>query len=239
MRHDHRPSWMRRTYTRYEAWWTRRFLAPQFDAFGGHAVIVRPWYVDVFGAGISAGAHLHALASSDMHIRLTTWPPPDTRATLTLGDAVLLTGGVRMTAAKNITIGDGCMFAANATITDCDWHGLYDRVEAGRNAHPVTLGQNVWIGDGAFVGKGVSIGDHTIVAARAVVVKDLPPRVVAAGNPAQIVKHLDEDTPFRTRMDLFADVELEPFVENAWRERNGQATTLNWLRTKIAPQRDD
>ncbi|MCW2989818.1 MAG: sugar O-acetyltransferase [Solirubrobacterales bacterium] len=57
-------------------------------------------------------------------------------------------------------------------------------------ARPVTLGDDVWLGAGAIVLPGVSIGDRTVVGAGAVVTRDLPAGVVAAGNPAQVVREL-------------------------------------------------
>ncbi len=55
---------------------------------------------------------------------------------------------------------------------------------------PITLGNRVWLGAGVLVGPGVTIGDDTVVGFGAVVVKDLPPRVVAVGNPARIIRRL-------------------------------------------------
>ena len=240
MRRDHRPKWLRDRALLFEAWWTRRFLAPQFDTLGRAPMIVRPWHVEIFGDGITAGAHLNALASHDSPIRLTTWPAPGHSARITLGDSVLLTGGVRLLAAREITVGDGSMFARGAIVTDCDWHGVYDRLTAADNAQPVRLASNVWVGDGAYVGKGVSIGENAIVAARAVVVKDVPANVVVAGNPAQVVKELDPTMPRRTRLDLHADTDATArFFEDAWMRQHGRNTFLDWLRSKIAPRTDD
>jgi acetyltransferase-like isoleucine patch superfamily enzyme len=53
---------------------------------------------------------------------------------------------------------------------------------------PVTIEDHAWIGFGALLMKGVTIGHHAVVAAQAVVAKDVPPHCVAAGNPARIVK---------------------------------------------------
>ena len=58
-------------------------------------------------------------------------------------------------------------------------------------AAPVRIGNNVWIGGGAIICPGVTIGDHTTIAAGSVVVKDIPARVVAGGNPCRIIRHLD------------------------------------------------
>jgi maltose O-acetyltransferase len=57
-------------------------------------------------------------------------------------------------------------------------------------AAPVKIGNNVWIGGGAIICPGVTIGDDTTIGAGSVVVKDLPARVVAAGNPCRIIRHL-------------------------------------------------
>lgn len=57
-------------------------------------------------------------------------------------------------------------------------------------ARPIRIGRNAWIGFGACVLPGVSIGDGSIVAARSVVAADVPPYVVVAGNPARIVREL-------------------------------------------------
>ncbi len=58
-------------------------------------------------------------------------------------------------------------------------------------AEPITIGDNVWLGGGAIVLPGVTIGENTVVGAGAVVPRDLPPNVVAVGNPARVVRTLD------------------------------------------------
>lgn len=57
-------------------------------------------------------------------------------------------------------------------------------------AAPVHIGSNVWIGGGAIICPGVTIGDNTTIAAGSVVVKDIPARVVAGGNPCRVIKQL-------------------------------------------------
>ncbi|HEV7207369.1 MAG TPA: sugar O-acetyltransferase [Mycobacteriales bacterium] len=59
--------------------------------------------------------------------------------------------------------------------------------ESGR---PITIGDNVWLGGGVIVCPGVRIGSNTVVGAGAVVVRDLAPNVVAAGNPARVIRPL-------------------------------------------------
>jgi maltose O-acetyltransferase len=58
---------------------------------------------------------------------------------------------------------------------------------------PITLGDNVWLGGGVIVCPGVTIGDDTVVGAGAVVTRDLPPGVVAVGNPARVHRAIGEE----------------------------------------------
>jgi acetyltransferase-like isoleucine patch superfamily enzyme len=77
------------------------------------------------------------------------------------------------------------MMAAGSYITDSDWHEMYDRGQRAKGVFPVKIGDNVWLGDHCMVLKGVTIGENSVVAAGAVVAKDVPPNVVVAGNPAR------------------------------------------------------
>lgn len=61
-------------------------------------------------------------------------------------------------------------------------------------AKPIIVGANAWLGADVFVGPGVSIGELCVVGARSVVVKDMPPRTVCAGNPCRVLK--ERATPF-------------------------------------------
>lgn len=56
-------------------------------------------------------------------------------------------------------------------------------------ARPVRIGNDVWIGTRAIILPGVQIGDHCIIAARAVVTKDVPDRAIVGGNPARIIRY--------------------------------------------------
>ena len=58
---------------------------------------------------------------------------------------------------------------------------------------PVSIGSNVWIGGGALILPGVSIGDNSVVGSGSVVTRDLPDNVLAMGNPARVVRQLDEE----------------------------------------------
>ena len=91
-----------------------------------------------------------------------------------------------------VTIGDDVQMGPNVQLLTA-LHpvaaGLRrDKWEAAR---PITIGHNVWLGGGVTVLPGVTIGDDTVVGAGAVVARDLPPRVVAVGNPARVIREVE------------------------------------------------
>lgn len=240
MRTDRRPFWMYRLRLWVEHVYARWRVVPAFDRLGPDWRVNKPWAIRLHGAGIEAGASLHMIAAPDAMISLTCWPRPGGKATITFGDACLLSPGVRFNAAERITVGGGCMFGHGATVSDCDWHGVFDRTDVHSRAKPVTLGDNVWLGDGAFVGKGVTIGENSIVGARAVVTSDIPANAIAVGNPAKVVRKFDPSEVTRTRLDMFADAPgVHKYFETAYRDQLKGNTTLGWLRSKIAPRRGD
>lgn len=110
-------------------------------------------------------------------------------AKLLIGDRVFINQGVVIAAKESIEIGDDTKIGDFSAIYDSNYHEVDPAHPA--KARPVTIGKNVWLGNGVLVLAGSSIGDHTVVAARSVVNSVLPPRVLAAGNPAKVVKQLD------------------------------------------------
>ena len=145
-------------------------------------------YFDIYGKNISIDDYPTMVASPDNYIHLTTWSLEDHQGEISIGKYCLLTPGVRIASASKISIGDGCMFANSAYISDSDWHGIYDRALPVGKSEDVVLEDNVWIGDGAIVSKGVTIGKNSIVGARSVVIKDVPENATMVGIPAKAVK---------------------------------------------------
>ncbi|MBI9085083.1 MAG: acyltransferase [Desulfobacterales bacterium] len=200
---------------------------------------MKPWYVEVFGATIELGDYITLIAAPDKRVRLSVWPETPGRGRIRFGNYCLICPGVRIGAASEITIGDNTMLASSVYVTDSDWHGIYDRIAIGQ-AEPVTIGENVWIGDSTIVCKGVTIGDNSIIGAGAVVVKDIPANVVAAGNPARIVKDLDPTETLTKRSHWFSDPSrLARDFDLLDRATLRGNTMGRWLRTLIAPTRND
>lgn len=88
-----------------------------------------------------------------------------------------------------IQIGNNCIFGRNVNISDSDFHTILDVSKSIKNpSAPVIIGDQVWIGHDAIILKGVTIGNGAIVAAGAVVTKDVSPHTIVAGNPAKVIK---------------------------------------------------
>jgi maltose O-acetyltransferase len=90
-----------------------------------------------------------------------------------------------------ITIGADCKIGPNVQLLTA-LHPIDPAARRARweAAEPITIGDNVWLGGGVIVLPGVTIGDNTVVGAGAVVTRNLPPSVVAVGNPARIVREI-------------------------------------------------
>jgi acetyltransferase-like isoleucine patch superfamily enzyme len=105
-------------------------------------------------------------------------------ATIRVGDGTYLNRGVEIVAARSVTIGRDCKIARDVIIMDTDQHEIPG---IGLRVSPIEIGDRVWIGARAIVLKGVHIGDDSVVAAGAVVTRDVPPHTIVAGVPAQVI----------------------------------------------------
>jgi acetyltransferase-like isoleucine patch superfamily enzyme len=134
--------------------------------------------------------------------------------TVVIGDRCRLGKLVRFAGPGEVRVGPDCLIngswigcwttitiGAGSLLSDCElvdntFHNLdparrHAPPSAGTRG-PITVGENVWVGAGARVMKGVSIGRDSVVGAATVVRSDVPPRVVVIGNPQQIVKRFDD-----------------------------------------------
>ncbi|MDO9514860.1 MAG: acyltransferase [Syntrophales bacterium] len=240
MQRDHRPYFLKQMDIRFQKWYVNHFLRPQFEYLGRRCTFMKPWHVEIFGGSVSLGECPHVIAASDKKVRLTVWPNPGKEGRIRIGDYCLICPGVRISAATEIIIGDSCMMAQGVCITDSDWHGVYDRSQPVGQTAAVRIGNNAWIGDSAIVGKGVTIGDNSIIGAGSVVTKDIPPDVIAAGNPAVVVKKLDTRRHITTRAEWFSDPEdLARRFREIDREKLKGNTVVGWLRSLLFPSRGD
>ena len=108
-----------------------------------------------------------------------------------IGDKTVLGQECTISAYQHVSIGEQCIIADRVMMIDFD-HNVAEverpiRVQ-GIYKRDVRVGSNVWIGYGAQILRGVSVGDNAIVGASAVVTKDVPANAVVAGTPARVIR---------------------------------------------------
>lgn len=112
-----------------------------------------------------------------------------------IGNRVTAAPTLQIHCVQEITISDDVLFASNVFVCDCQ-HG-YATVDAPfkNQAYwkiaPIHIGPGCWIGQNAVIMSGVTIGDHCIVGANSVVTRSIPPRSIAVGIPARVIKQWD------------------------------------------------
>lgn len=100
---------------------------------------------------------------------------------------------ISIVARTSIQIGKRFLCGDGVRIMDSDFHEVNPekRIEGGSGlSGPIVIGENVWLGSGVIVLKGVTIGDHSIIAPGSVVTRSIPERVVAGGVPARVIKSI-------------------------------------------------
>ena len=127
------------------------------------------------------------------------------------GERVIIEPPFRCDYGAHIVIGDDTFINFNCVVLDCAAIRIGARVliapgvqilaathpldvntrRSGRElARPVTIGDDVWLGAGVIVNPGVAIGDGSVIGSGSVVVSDIPPHVVAVGNPCRVLRPL-------------------------------------------------
>jgi acetyltransferase-like isoleucine patch superfamily enzyme len=114
---------------------------------------------------------------------------------LAIGERVFVNQGATLVASLSISVGDDARIGDYVAIYDSDHHPVEQGAEVQRA--PVRIGRNAWIARGAIVLPGVTVGDHAVVAAGAVVSSDVPPRALVAGNPARVLRALEAEDGWR------------------------------------------
>lgn len=109
-----------------------------------------------------------------------------------VGEDVFINAGCRFQDQGGITIGDGALIGHNVVIATLN-HDLDPARRAIMHPLPVRIGAHAWIGSGAIILPGITIGEGAVVGAGSIVTKDVPPATVVVGNPARVVKKIEEN----------------------------------------------
>lgn len=123
--------------------------------------------------------------------------------TIQFGKNCQINDYVHISSFRRVVIGDNFLCASKVYITDLN-HGIYSGLNCSfptspvakreLSGKPVTIGNNVWVGENVVILPGVKIGDNAIVGASSVVTKDIDGNSIAVGNPAKIIKKWNDIT---------------------------------------------
>lgn len=158
----------------------------KYGAFGHRSEIQRPALI-VGSPNVFIGHQVKVWYSSRLEAICTT----STKGRIFIGDGSIIQPYAHIGSALEVRIGTGVLIASGVYITDHD-HGFEDPdIPPIMNdtvvAAPVCIGDYAWLGERAMVLKGVTIGEHSIVGAGAVVTRNIPPYSVAVGSPARVI----------------------------------------------------
>ena len=120
---------------------------------------------------------------------LRLFPPfyTDFGGNITVGEDVFINACCHFQDHGGVTIGDGCQIGHNVVFATLN-HGLSPEKRKSTCPAPIVLGKNVWVGSNATILQGVTIGDNAVVAAGAVVTKDVAANTIVGGVPAKFIK---------------------------------------------------
>jgi acetyltransferase-like isoleucine patch superfamily enzyme len=134
----------------------------------------------VFGEGV-------CLIGTLVPIELVTYAS----GRIEIGNHTFINYGSSIAARASVKIGSHCHLGHYTFVMDNDQHGVVRRMVLPQS-YPVILEDHVWIGSKAVILAGVRIGSRAVIGAGSIVTRDIPPRCVAAGNPARVLRHLAE-----------------------------------------------
>lgn len=138
-----------------------------------------------------ADIKIEANCALDRGVTLLCGGKPSAQPKIFIGADTYINRYSFIDAISSIKIGRDCAIASNCYITDHD-HGLdlrFAPLKQPMVAQVTKIGDRVWLGANVTVLKGVTIGDDAIIGAGSVVTKDIPPRSIAVGVPAQVIKN--------------------------------------------------
>lgn len=116
---------------------------------------------------------------------------------ITIGKDVFINSGCHFQDQGGIEIGDGALIGHNVVLATIN-HDLNPKENRKNHYAPIKIGAHVWIGSNATILPGVTIGDYAVVAAGAVVTRDVPAMTVVGGVPARVLKTIQEEERYET-----------------------------------------
>ncbi|MDE7193902.1 MAG: sugar O-acetyltransferase [Oscillospiraceae bacterium] len=109
---------------------------------------------------------------------------------ITIGKNVFINSGCHFQDQGGIEIGNGCLIGHNVVLATIN-HDLYPENDRINHYAPIRLGKSVWVGSNSTILPGVTVGDWAVIAAGAVVTRDVPPLTIVGGVPAKVIRTID------------------------------------------------
>ena len=109
---------------------------------------------------------------------------------ITIGKDVFINSGCHFQDQGGIEIGNGCLIGHNVVLATIN-HDLYPENNRVNHYAPIKLGKSVWVGSNSTILPGVTVGDWAVIAAGAVVTRDVPPLTIVGGVPAKVIRGID------------------------------------------------
>jgi hypothetical protein len=138
-------------------------------------------------------ALLSELFGKEADPTLRVFPPfyTDFGKNITIGRHVFINACCHFQDHGGVTLGDGCQIGHNVVFATLN-HGIAPEDRVHTYPAPIVLGKNVWVGSNATILQGVTVGDNAIIAAGAVVTKDVPADTIVGGVPAKVIRGINE-----------------------------------------------
>jgi acetyltransferase-like isoleucine patch superfamily enzyme len=143
--------------------------------------------IRVSGCGDVVLAEGVSIVGTVVPVELVTY----TVGRIEIGNHTFINYGSSIAARASVQIGSYCHLGHYTFIMDNDQHDVIRHTELPQS-DPVIIEDHVWIGSKAVILPGVRIGSRAVIGAGSIVTKDIPPRCVAAGNPARVLRYLPE-----------------------------------------------
>ncbi len=137
----------------------------------------------VEGTGRIAFGDRVLITGTTVPVEFVAWAP----GRMAVGARTYINYGVSISAHQLVAIGEDCLIGQYVIINDNDYHDIVQKRRL-PPSRPVVIEDRVWLGARAIVLKGVRIGHDAVIGAGAVVTSDIPPRSVAVGVPARVVR---------------------------------------------------
>lgn len=188
-------------------------LGRAFHAFGDQSLICFPPGDSIGVEHISIGSATLIASNVTMSVGMAPGQPLPTGASspvLRIGDRTLIGRGSHLVAHQSVVIADDVITGPNCYVTDQNHVYADPETPIGQQwpaNDPVEIGPGSWLGSGAVILPGTTLGRNTVVAAGSVVRGHFPDHVVLAGIPAKVVRRYEEDTGWRPELrEVLIDV---------------------------------